>query len=193
MKDRLFITGLALGLENDACACANYNIDWLFRYPSTLLWAKQFVVTDKIWSVITSGSFSPGVSNQKEKEFAKAIKMIFELLDSYGLIDVVDASGVISKDLEKEIYESIDYDIRKLSTLFPDRVTIDDKCEFLKIDGFSYCIPELWTIYASYFYSRHFDSNSLSTPNELNFFEYKLILGVIFLCYRFRIHRLESG
>lgn len=177
MKDRLFITGLALGLENDACACANYNIDWLFNYPSTLLWAKQIVVTDKIWSVITDGSFFPGVTNQKEQAFAKAIKMIFELLDSYGLIDIVDASDVISKELEKEIYDSINYDIQELSRLFPDVVTVDDKCEFLKIDGYSYCIPQLWTIYASYFYSRHFDSNSLSTPHELNFFDYKINLG----------------
>jgi len=177
MKDRLFISGLALGLENETCTCANYNIDWLFAYPSTLLWAKKLVVTDKIWSVITNGSFYPGVINQKEKEFAKAIKMIFELLDSYGLIEVVNAEGIISKELENEIYLAIDNDIKKLATTFPERVTVDDDCRFLKIDGMSYCVPELWTIYASFIYSRHFDSNSLSSPTELNYFDYKFSLG----------------
>lgn len=177
MKDRLFISGLALGIENETCTCSNYNIDWLFNYPSTLLWAKKIVITDKIWSVITNDSFFPGVTNQKEKEFAKAIKMIFELLYSFDLIEIVNVEGIISKELEEDIYKAINNDINQLALSFPESVSVDEDCRFLKVDGMSYCIPELWTIYASFIYSRHFDSNSLSSPTELNYFNYKFNLG----------------
>lgn len=177
MKDRLFITGLALGLDNESCLCGNYNIDWLFRYPSTLLWADKIVVTEKIWKIITDGKYSPSVSNEKENEFAKAIKLIFEILHSYDLIEIVDVSGVIEQQLEDEIYLSIQKDVDNLTRYYPDRVKTDKDCNFIEIDGFHYCIPHIWTIYASLVYSRYFNSNCLSDPGELNYLQYKLNFG----------------
>lgn len=177
MNNKLFITGLALGIENDTCQCNNYNIDWLFNYPSTLLWAKRILVTETIWKDITQSDYYPDVQNKKEAAFAKAIKLIFEILHSEGIIEIVDIKGIISDDVSKSIYKSIDNDIEKLSKKFPKTFTLEEDEFYFNIKDDSYCIPRLWTVYAGLILSRYFNANGLFSRYELNFFDYKYRLG----------------
>jgi len=172
MKDKLFITGLALGIDNDACQCSNFNVNWLFTHPSTLLWAKKIVVSKTIFKIIKDGHASSELKSGKQDEMSLAIKMIFELLDSYGMIDVVDTSRIITKELQEQIYSSIDEDLKLLA------VENDESgCIIKDKNGYSYCIPKLWTAYASIIYSRLLNARCLSNESDLNFFKFKFENG----------------
>ncbi|MBN2828085.1 MAG: hypothetical protein JXQ26_08840 [Tissierellales bacterium] len=177
MNNKLFVTGLALGIENDACPCTNYNVDWRFNYPSTLLWAKKIIVTKSIWKTITSSNYEPEVDNKKEVAFSKALKIIFEILYAEGLIEVVDINGIISDEVSESIYQSIDKDIEVLSKRFPKTFKFEDDDNYFKIREETYCIPRLWTVYAGFILSRYFDANGLFSPYELNFYDYKYRIG----------------
>lgn len=177
MSNKLFITGLALGIENDACPCTNYNIDWLFNYPSTLLWAKKIIVTESIWKSITHANYAPNVLNQKEDAFAKAIKLIFEILYAEGIIEIVNIKGIITKELSDSIYTGIENDIEILSKKFPRSFKPEEDSNYFRLKDNSYCVPKLWTVYAGFILSRYFDANGLFSQYELNFYDYKYRLG----------------
>jgi len=177
MGNRLFITGLALGIENKACPCSNYNIDWLFNYPSTLLWAKKIIVTDTIWKTITQAKYSPATTNQKEEAFAKAIKLIFEILHAEGIIEIVDIKGIISDSVSNSIYDGIESDINTLAKRYPRSLKIEEDSNYFKLKGEMYCVPRLWTIYAGFILSRYFNANGLFSPYELNFYDFKYRIG----------------
>ena len=176
MENRLFITGLALGIENEACKCSNYNIDWLFTYPSTLLWAKKIIVTESIWKTITQASYAPSLTNQKEDVWAKIIKLIFEILYAEGLIEIVNINGIITEEVSKSIYDGIEADINVLAKRFPQSFKDEDDFNFI-FKGAKYCVPMLWTTYAGFILSRYFNANALFSPEELIFYDYKYRIG----------------
>jgi hypothetical protein len=177
MGNKLFVTGLALGIENDACQCSNYNVDWLFNYPSTLLWAKKIIVTKNIWETITNARYYPSLTNQKEVAFGKAIKLIFEFLHSENIIEIVDIEGIITEDISNSIYDSIDSDIEILSKRYPQSFKQDEDGNYFKLNNDQYCIPKLWTIYAGLILSRYYNANGIFSQYELNYFDFKYRIG----------------
>lgn len=177
MENRLFVTGLALGIENEACPCSNYNIDWLFEYPSTLLWAKKIIVTKSIWETITQAHFSPSSTNQKEEALGKAIKVIFEMLHAEGIIEIVDINGIITEEVSESIYSSIEADIESFESRFPRSFKSEDDKRYFNLNDEMYCVPKLWTIYAGFILSRYFNANGLFSPSDLNYYDYKYRIG----------------
>ncbi|MFH1320376.1 MAG: hypothetical protein ABII90_06975 [Bacteroidota bacterium] len=177
MSDKLFVTGLALGIENEACPCTNYNIEWLFNYPSTLLWAKKIIVTESIWKIITQANYAPTVLNQKEEAFAKAIKLIFEILYSEDIIEVVNTKGIITEEISDLIYAGIKTDIETLAKRYPKSFKLEDDSNYFTLKNDMYCVPKLWTAYAGFILSRYFNANGLFNSFELKYYDYKYRLG----------------
>lgn len=115
--NRLLVTGLALGTEADVCQVCNFDYTWLLRYPSILIWADKIMVTEAIWDSIIAETWP------KPRELAKCFKIIFETAKSEGIIEIVDPSPVVRKEIKEMIYEQIDKDLELFKLHFPDKVS----------------------------------------------------------------------
>lgn len=174
MSNKVLITGLALGIDNGACQCSNYNIDWLFQYPSTLLWAKKIVTPKIIYDIIVNDKHS-SLANKKGGELSMAIKLIFQMLEAQGIIEVVDTSKLIDENLKKEIYASIEHDIAAIREV--NQGAPEKEEEFVCIGDHKYCIPAMWTMYAGIIYSRILGASCLASETELEFYKFKFRSG----------------
>ncbi|KAA6311872.1 hypothetical protein EZS27_037087, partial [termite gut metagenome] len=101
----------------------------------------------------------------KKIEFNKATKLIFEILDSVGMVEVVNTKSLLTEDFVSGLYNTIDKDLELL---------IEGKeCKniegFYVIDELEYCTPHLWTTYASLILSQYYNSNILLEQYELNY------------------------
>ncbi|HPT29241.1 MAG TPA: hypothetical protein PLZ95_22675, partial [Bryobacteraceae bacterium] len=49
-KNKIIVTGLALGADADpkTCQSCNFDMSLIFQYPSTLLWADSIIITPSI-------------------------------------------------------------------------------------------------------------------------------------------------
>lgn len=54
-KIKLLVTGLAIA-KGDYIPC-NFDYSWLFKHPSTLLWADKIIITPYMDEVIDSARF----------------------------------------------------------------------------------------------------------------------------------------
>ena len=58
--NQLLVTGLALGRAFDTCQACNFDLSWVIRYPSTLLWADRIMLTPEITSIVVEHPASQG-------------------------------------------------------------------------------------------------------------------------------------
>ena len=169
--NRVLVTGLALGLEAKTCESCNFDLEWLIRYPSILIWADEIIITKAIWDVV-----SKGVYPDQSRELTKAVRLIFELASSENIIKVINPSKIISPDLKNDIYVQIRKDRKSFTKFFPDHVTLGDSSEVpgqIFIDGVQYCTPHIWTIYAAYILASALNAHCLFDSNVLNYCRYK--------------------
>lgn len=169
--NKVLVTGLALGKEIGACDACNFDFDWLIRYPSVILWTDKILVADTIWNTVSHGRFPP-----KSKELAKSLQLIFDILRSEGIVEVVKPSEIISPDLKDDIYTGVYKDRDLLAKFFPDHVTLGDEDEVpgqMFIDGLEYCTPHLWTIYAGFVLAKAWNAHCLFNMRVFNYCRYK--------------------
>lgn len=172
--NKIMISGLALGSDEaiGMCQCCNFDLSWLFKNPSTLLWADKIILTPEMHSTIKSSSF-PAIN----KELSEAIKIVFEQLESNDILEIKKASGVLTSDIREEICVQIENDRSHLSQIFPDHVVQGDDNEVpgqIFVDGQEYCHPSLWTIYASLFLAKEWDANLFLPQYSFQYLSYKL-------------------
>lgn len=162
----IFQSGLALGIDTGACSCCNINFEWLFNSTTNLLWVDKIFITQTMWDLITkengrTAEFSKG----KDEASSKAIKLIFEILKSVNLIEIIDISNVISKSQSDQIFDQIDSDLSLLANNYN---TINDG-HIIQMEENQYCAPALWTLYASILLSQLYNANFTLEENELDY------------------------
>ena len=111
-ENKILITGMALGLDPDinACHMCNYDLRWLFDYPSTLLWADKIIVSPEIYSFIMQKEVSQVKPDKKDK----ATKLVFQILENMKMLEIRRVSTAISKELADAIYYKIILDKEEL-------------------------------------------------------------------------------
>ena len=103
--NKIMVTGLALGTEPeiDACQACNYDMGWLFRNPSTLLWVDKIIVTPHILKLIHEG-WVPG----ENEKLGSAINVIFEHIEKNALLEIKNPSKIITPEIRDDIFTEID-------------------------------------------------------------------------------------
>lgn len=169
---KVFQTGLAFGNENGACEACNLNYSWLFNTPSTLLWIDKVVVTKPVWDIIMAPIPEGPIDDESKHGLIvqKTARLTYEILDSVGLVERVE-SNEIGEEETNLIYDQVEEDLELLKSVG----------EIQKEDGhlyymnkMHYCIPSLWTLYASMLYSRKHNCNFTLDESDL-FYLRKLI------------------
>jgi hypothetical protein len=122
MSNKVLITGLSLGTEVGVCEVCNYDLSWLLRYPSTLLWADKILVTGAIWGVISNELWPSDFP-----EVAKASKLIFDMAKEEGIVEIVDPSDVITPSVKEMIYSEISKDRDLFARMLPEHVKLGDE------------------------------------------------------------------
>lgn len=168
---KILQTGLAFGIENGSCSACNLNYSWLFNTPSNLLWVDKVVVTKPMWKILTRDQ-SAAEKDEKHSgifdyRIAKTIKLVFEILKSVNLIEILD-SNEISEDDSKLIYNQIDEDI---SLLKNNGLVKSDDGHLYSIGDYEYCVSMLWTLYASLIFSRRNDCNFSLEYSEFSYLQ----------------------
>jgi hypothetical protein len=111
MSNKVMMTGLALGKDVGVCDTCNTDVEWLMSYPSTLLWADKILLTRSMWKTIQETKVT------KQSELDKAIKFVFDKLESEGVIEHVDPSGVINDQLRDSLVETVEKDRELLNSV----------------------------------------------------------------------------
>jgi len=178
--NRLLVTGLATGYDARLCQVCNYDFDWIINNPALLLWADRLLVPNSIWDVIKREAFP------FEKEIARCCRLIFELADAEGLIEIIDHSPIVEVTLREGILDQIDRDVRQIMQLFPDRISLakldlvpNETHNEIILDGHRYCAPYLWSIYGSLILARMWNANCLFNANVLHYLRYKFGISAL--------------
>jgi hypothetical protein len=173
---KILVSGLAIGSNPNinTCQVCNYDLSWLFKNPSTLLWAEKIIVTPEIIKHIKESSY-PGGSD----DLGKAINLIFEYLELHGLLEVKDVSNYITSEVTQKIYSQIDNDIMLLKQSNVKNIKDGDVNVpgHFYLNDFDYCTPSLWTKYASLFLAKELKANIYFTDNSINYFDKILSLS----------------
>lgn len=175
--NRVLVTGLAIGKESDVCQVCNYDVDWLVRYPSVLIWADKIIVPTAIWDAISAG-YCPDA--EEYPELSKCILLIFEIAKSEGIIEVINPRGIISPVVKDKIVNQVEKDRDQLAKLFPEQITLGDEEKVpgqIFVNGAEYCWPHIWTIYASLILARALDAHCLFDEHDLIYCKYKFGLS----------------
>lgn len=155
MAKTIFVTGLVLGKETDICNCKEVNVNWIYDQPTNLLWVDKIIVTRNEWNELISNGRS---------SLARANKLIFERLDSEGLIEVIPDS-IISLNRAESILDTIESDLTLLEDLYTTSNKENDPT--MRMGQYCFCVPSLWTLYAAIEISRIYDASFSLRPEEL--------------------------
>jgi len=169
--NKVMVTGLALGLESKACQACNFDFEWLWKYPSVLIWADKILITEGIWSVISNGKIPNTL-----KEAGRAIKLIFEVAKSEGIVEVKSSSEIMTSTLRDNIFNTVDEDRKLLSKYFPEQISLGDEDKVpgqIFINGAEYCSPYIWAVNADLILARVWDAHCLFDTQVLNYIRYK--------------------
>lgn len=187
---KILQTGLAFGIENGSCSACNLNYSWLFNSPSNLLWVDKIVVTKPIWDILMQDSPIEKVNNQGMKAFGneiqKTMKLVYEILNSVNLIEVIQSNDISEED-SSLIYAQIDDDINLLK--YHGFVNNEDD-HMYSIANHEYCIPMLWSLYASLLFSRKENCSFSLEDSDLSYLN---TLLPIKLGYDFSIGKKSSA
>lgn len=188
--NKVLVTGLSLGKGFDTCQACSFDMEWLLRYPSVLLWADRILVPESIWEIVSKGIYP---YEKEQPELSKCVKLIFDITMSEDIIEIIKPETIINQSLSEDISEQIEKDRIQLSSLFSDIISIGDDEKVpgqIFINGSEYCFPHMWTIYASLILSRAFDAHCLFNENALNICKYKF--GLSSFPSKAEIGRIES-
>lgn len=167
---KLFQTGLALGNISGNCLACNIDMSWLYNTPSKLLWIDKIVVTEHLWNLLVSSKKSEYKAMQNSNSFQidlmnKTEKLVFEILDSVGLIERIN-DKFVSEDNYEIIYKQIDYDFTLLQKM--DLIKTTDS-HIYSIGDCKFCVPKLWTLYFALLASKRLNANISLNIEELTY------------------------
>jgi len=172
--NRLLVTGMAIGADSGLCNVCNYDFDWLIRYPSVFIWADQILVTNTVWDVVQQEAWPEPPS------VAKCCKLVLELAQAHGLVEVREPSPLLKDDLRAAIALQADQDLRQIRTAYAGRVSVTDyskkqdgSFEVPIIDGAEYCNPYVGSVYSSLALARAWEANCLFDRHALEWLRLK--------------------
>jgi len=171
---KVLVSGLSVGNDVGVCQACGFDFEWLLRYPSVVLWVDRILLTTSTWDDIrTRLAFD-------DNPFDKSMALVFELLHSAGLIEVIDTHAVLSSDVNKAIVASVDNDVKAVVSQFPDVARLGDESVpgQVFIQGDEYCAPYLYSVYASLLLAKALDAQCLFNRRVLNYCNYKFGLGI---------------
>lgn len=153
---RLIMTGLSIATTEGDCFPCNYDIDWLIKEPSSLLWADDLMVASQIRDVILDERFLRG-------PLAKATKLIFEILDAEGMVSIIDPKVYFTNELSDTILRQASLDFNWFSEAHPE-LMIEIKehdLTMLALGNYNYCIPKIRSIYTALVYGQFFNGTCM--------------------------------
>lgn len=168
--NRVLVTGLALGTDIGTCSVCNFDVSWIIRYPSILLWADEILISELMWKSIIEEA--PYVN---PTELRKSLRIIFELLESEGVVKVINVAELFNETVRIEIGSTLDNDYKMLLKHFPYSISLGDEKvpgEII-IDGSEYCKSYLSSLYAALLIGRKYNANCLFNDRDYNFMKYK--------------------
>lgn len=171
--NKILVSGLAIGSADDinTCQSCNYDISWLIKNPSTLLWTDKIILTPEIINYIKNEGFN---FHNKNKNLSKAIKILFEQLEFYGLIEIKKVSSIIDTKVKSQIHNLIKEDLKKLVLSNSSDISFGKDINVpgqLYISDIEYCYPSLWTKYASLILAKEWNANLFMSKDSHLYFE----------------------
>lgn len=166
---RVMITGHSVGNEFDLCQACNFDYEWLLRYPSVLLWVDKIVLTKTTWDSILYQATD-------DHPLSKSVSLIFEIVNSSGLLEIIDPLEFLPEDIGEVIVPQVKNDMEAMAAKFPDAVklTRDDKVpEQIIIDGVEYCGPYIYSVYSSLLLAKVLEAECLFDSRVLKYTNYK--------------------
>jgi hypothetical protein len=146
------------------------------------LWADKIIVTPVMWNSIISEEFP-----SHKEEFSRAIKLIFEKLNSEGIIEICKPNKIIDKSMTKYIEGQVCKDMETLSTSFPSAISLNfgkkhkkgkKSPDTLIIKDYDYCPPHLSAIYGSLMLSRIIGAQPLFNNRSFEFLKYRFGIDI---------------
>ena len=170
-QNKVIMSGLALYHDADPepCGACNFDMSWLFNYPSTLLWADKIIVTPTILKVGQKG----GAHGKEEyaEVVSDVVRTFFDIVGSYGLFEVKDPSATLTKEVVDTIGEQAETDRELLAETFPEQVDLNIKEKLpggFRLGEATYCIPRVITTYLAVALSGAWDAHVILTPDDHN-------------------------
>ena len=177
-KIKLLVTGTAMaGPERSVCSTCNYDMDWLFKYPSNLIWSDKIIITKFMNDTIESAHFPDDGG-----PVAIAMNKIFEIAKQYDIIEIKNPEKIISKTFSESIAEEVMFDRDVLSKLFPSNITLGEDSSVpgqIFIEGEEYCLAHIWSIYASLILSKQWEAKPLFSQRTINYCKYKFGSSIV--------------
>jgi len=158
-KNKIVMTGLALYHDTDPehCSPCNFDVSWIFDFPSTLLWADSILVTPTIIETGLKG----GIYQKDQPEIGDVLRVFFDIVGSYGLFDLKNPTSTITKEILGKIEQQAHVDRVLLAETFPETVRLDIEERLpggFAIGQSTYCVPFFVSTYVSMYLARVWDA-----------------------------------
>lgn len=171
--NKVFVTGLALGIDHGMCNSCNFDLEWILDHPSIFLWADKVVVSSSIWDSVFEAGYPDHLP-----ELSKSIKLLFEMAKAENIIEVVSTKEIMADSFSDYLHKEVENDRVLLAKEFPEQIKFDDKVPGgLFIGRNHYCTPSVWQIYAGLFLSQAVGAQCLFSKESLEYCKYKFGLG----------------
>ncbi len=151
---KILQTGLAIGLDYEACNVCNVDFNWMFTSPSSFIWLDKVVVPRSIWDIIQeydtpSTHTGQDVMSQETKR-NRAIKLVYDILNSANLVEIIEKDAISNEESEM-IHSQIVSDVQLL--LDYHYLKAENDMHFISPNNDMFCYPSLWALYATDFLS----------------------------------------
>jgi hypothetical protein len=171
---KVLISGHSVGQDFGICDACGFDHEWLLRYPSVILWVEKILLTKSTWNAILN------IPRKTEGPFHRSIRVIFELMNSAGLLEIIDPTELLPKNIGPIIISSVEYDLNKLAERFPDTIKVGEdfkKTGQIFINKDEYCSPYLHSVYASLLIARILGAQCLFNSRVMKYCNYKFGLS----------------
>lgn len=168
------MTGALLNEEfgKPGCAPCEYDFDWVFRYPSTLMWIDKIVLTPSIMKVIDNEIWPTG----KESCYATVLKMYFDVLREHNLVETRIPDSAALAPYLSAVGTQADWDRSILAKEYPEAVRLENNKEVpggFMLEDFHYCTPRVIALYLSLILSRAWDTTLLLNAHSQQYLRYR--------------------
>ena len=172
--NKILITGLALSNlgGDDTCNICNYDYSWIFNHPSVLLWSDKIILTPYVKSIIDECKYP-----DPKGPLPKAIKILFDILDTSNLLEVNEANDIISSEGAQQISDQVDNDRKLLAKEFPSIIKLGEGDKVpgqLFIGTNEYCHVRIYAIYMALLLARTWQASCLFNPADYEYLRFRL-------------------
>ncbi len=174
--NKIVVTGLALAADADPeiCQVCNFDVSWVFRYPSTLLWADSIIVTPTIMSAIEKRQWSEFPKWQR-KPIGDVVRLFFDKAGESGLIAIREPSHDVDDKIKMALRDRVNKDLEALARAFPSAVGLQEGQNVrgeMQIEGHHYCPPRILSIYYSFLLARAWEAEPLLSDYTFTYLKY---------------------